>query len=120
MLNLGKGLSEALADMLSVEKICSINFTEYNKKSSLSLHYNRGNGYLFLNDIEIHKFKAEDSNIVATWLCLGKISKEFQVNTMNNIGLNRYVYDFSVDYDAIATTNIMDTHSYLAKRNNMR
>ena len=39
---------------------------------------------------------------------------------MNNIGLNRYVYDFSVDYDAIATTDIMDTHSYLAKRNNMR
>ena len=32
MLNLGKGLTGALADMLSVEKIYSINFTEYNKK----------------------------------------------------------------------------------------
>ena len=32
MLNLGKGLTEALADMLSVEKIYWLNFTEYNKK----------------------------------------------------------------------------------------
>ena len=39
---------------------------------------------------------------------------------MKNIGLNRYVSDFSVDYDAIAFTDIINTHSYLAKKNNMR
>ena len=84
------------------------------------MHYNGANGYLFVNDTEIHKFKAEDSKIVATWLCLGKISKEFQVDNLKNIGLNRYVSDFSVDYDAIAFTDIINTHSYLAKKNNMR
>ena len=43
----------------------SINFTELNKKFCLSLHYNRANSYLFVNGKEIHKFKAQDSEIVA-------------------------------------------------------
>ena len=32
-------------------------------------------------------------------------------------GLNRYVYDFSVDYDAIAVNDILDIHKHLMKRN---
>ena len=48
----------------------SINFTEHNKKFCLSLHYNGANSYLFVNGKEIHKFKAKDSVIVATPLCL--------------------------------------------------
>ena len=54
----------------------SINFTELNKKLCLSLHYNGANSYLFVNGKEIHKFKAKDSEIVATLLCLGSISKD--------------------------------------------
>ena len=54
----------------------SINFTEKNKKFCLSLHYNGANSYLFVNGTEIHKFKAKDSKIVATPLCLGNISKD--------------------------------------------
>ena len=42
------------------------------------------------------KFKVKDSEIVATPLCLGKISKEWSVNIMKRTG---YVYDFNVDYD---------------------
>ena len=34
-------------------------------------------------------------------------------------GLNGYVYDFSVDYDAIAVDDILDIHKYLMKKNNM-
>ena len=37
---------------------------------------------------------------------------------MDNIkktGLNRYVYDFSVDYNAIAVDDILDIHKYLMK-----
>ena len=30
-----------------------------------------------------------------------------------------YVYDFSVDYDAIAVDDILDIHKYLVKKNNM-
>ena len=77
----------------------SINFTEHNKKFCLSLHYNEGGSYLFVNGTEIQKFKAKDSEIVATPLCLGKISKDWPVDKMKKTGLNGYVYDFSVDYD---------------------
>ena len=60
----------------------SINFTENNRKSVLSLHYNEDNSYLFVNGTEYHKFKAKDSEIVATPLCLGNILKDFSVNNM--------------------------------------
>ena len=33
---------------------------------------------------------------------LGNISKEFSVDNRKKTGLNGYVYDFSVDYEAIA------------------
>ena len=32
-------------------------------------------------------------------------------------GLNGYVYDFSVDCDAIAVDDILDIHKYLMKKN---
>ena len=44
----------------------SINFTENNKKFCLSLHYNRANSCLFVNTREIYKFKAKDSETVAS------------------------------------------------------
>ena len=72
----------------------------------LSLHYNGANSYLFVNSKEIHKLKAKDSEIVATPLCLGNISKDWSVVNMKKTGLNGYVYDFSVDYDAIAVDDI--------------
>ena len=67
----------------------SINFTEHNKKFSLSLHYNGANNYLFVNGTEIHKFKAKDSEIVATPLCLGNISKDWSLDNMKKKKKNR-------------------------------
>ena len=61
----GKGPTQGLENTLSAKKMYSINFTELNKKFCLSLHYNRANSYLFVNGKEIHKFKAQDSEIVA-------------------------------------------------------
>ena len=91
----------------------SVNFTENNKKFCFSLHYNGANSYLFVNGAEIYKFKAKDSETAATPLCLGNISKDFSVDNMKKIGLNGYVYDFSVNYDAIAVDDILDIHKYL-------
>ena len=54
------------------------NFTENNKKLCLSLHYNRANSYLFVNDREIYKLKAKDSEILATPLYLGNISRKLE------------------------------------------
>ena len=53
-----------------------------------------------MNGIEIYKFKAKDSEIVATPLCLGNISKDWSLDNMKRTGFNGYVYDFSADYDA--------------------
>ena len=70
------------------------------------MHYDGAISHLFVNGTEIHKFKAKDSEIVATPLCLGNISKDFSVDNMKKAGLNGYVYDFSVDYDAIGVDDI--------------
>ena len=89
------------------------------KKFCLSLHYNGANSYLFANGIEIYKFKAKDSEIVATPLCLGNISKDWSIDNMKKTGFNGYVYDFSVDYDSIAVDDMKDIHKYLMKKNNI-
>ena len=65
----------------------SINFTLTKKKFCLSLHYNRANSYLFVNGTEIYKFKAKDSEIVASPLCLGNISKDWSPDNMKKQGL---------------------------------
>ena len=94
----------------------SINFTVTNKKFCLSLHYNGRNSYLFVNGTEIIKFKAKDSAIVASPLCLGNISKDWSTDNMKKTGLTGYVYDFSADYNAIAVDDIKDIHQYLMKK----
>ena len=67
---------------MTAVKLYSINFTENNKNICLSLHYNGANSYLFVNGTEIYKFNAKDSEIVATPLCLGSISKDFSADDM--------------------------------------
>ena len=86
------------------------------KKFCLRLHYNRANSYLFVNGTEIHKFKAKGSEIVATPLCLGNISKDWWVDNIKKTGLNGYVYGFSVDYAVITVDDILDIHNYLMKK----
>ena len=73
----------------------------------------------YKTDTEIIKFKAEDFEIVATPLCLGDVSIDFSIDNMKKTGLSGYVYDFSVDYDAIAADEILDIQKYLMKINNM-
>ena len=57
ILILGKGPTQGLEHTLTAEKLYSINFTKENTKFCLSLHYNGANSYLFVNGIEIIKFK---------------------------------------------------------------
>ena len=102
------GPTQGLEYTLFVAKMHSINFTENNSKFYLSLHYNGVNSYLFVNAREVYKYKAKDSETVATPLCLGNISKDVSVDNMKRNRLNRYVYDFSVDYDALAINDISD------------
>ena len=86
----------------------------------LSLHYNGANSYLFVNGVEIIKFKVRDSAINAIPLCLGKIWKKFSVDYMKKTGFYGCFYDFSIDYDAIAVDDILDIPKYLMKKNNIK
>ena len=81
------------------------------------MHYNGTNSYLFVNVTEIYKFKAKDSEIVATQLCLVNISKDWLIDNMKKTGFNGYVYDLSVDYDATDVDDIKDICKYLMKKN---
>ena len=100
--------------------MCSITFTGHYKMFCSSLNYNEESSYLFVNSKEIHKFKTNDSEIVATPLCLENISKDRSVDNMKKkTGLNRYPYDFSVDYSDTAVDDILDTHNYLMKKNDI-
>ena len=95
-----------------------VNFTVTKKKFCLSLHHNGANSYLFVNGTDI-RFKAKDSEIVVTRLCLENISKNLSVVNIKKPGLNGYVYDFRVNYDATAVDDIKDIHKYLMKKNNI-
>ena len=116
ILVLGLGPTQGLEHTLTAEKMYSINFTEKNKKFFLSLHYNGTNSYLFVNGTEIGKFKAKNSEIVATPLCLGNISKDWLIDNKKKTGLNGYFYNFRVDYDAMDGDDIKDIHKYLMKK----
>ena len=117
ILILGKGPTQRLESTLSAEKMYSISFTKENTKFCLSLYYNRTNSYLFVNGTEIIKFKAKDSEIVPYLLCLGNISKDWTNDDMKKTGFNGYIYDFSTDYNAIVTSDILNIHKYLMKKN---
>ena len=60
--------------------------------------------------MRLFKFKVKNSEIIATPLTpyVGYMKKRESYG---------YVYDFSVDYDAIAVDDILDIHKYLMKMN---
>ena len=116
ILIVGKGPTQGLEHTVTAEKMYSINFTVTKKKFCLSLHCNGANSYLFVNGTEIYKFQAKDSEIVASPLCLGKISKDRSADNMKKAGFNGYVSDFSVDYDATDVDEILEIHKYLMKK----
>ena len=117
---LGIDPTQGLEHTLTAEKMYSINFNVTKKTFCLSSHYNGANSYLFVNGTEIYKFKAKDSEIVATPLCLGNISKDWSTyNMKKKTGFNGYSYDFSVDYDAADVNDIADNHKCLMKKNNI-
>ena len=81
------------------------------------MHYNEANSYLFVNGTDICKFKAKDSEIVASPLCSGNISKDWSTDNMKKTGLTGYVYDFSADYNTVTVDDIKDIYTYLIEKN---
>ena len=48
-------------------------------------------------------------------LCLGNISKIFTVDNIRKTGLDGYVFDFSVGYNTIDVSDILDIYKHLRK-----
>ena len=82
--------------------------------SKFSLQW--ANSYLFVKGVEIIKFKAKDSEIVASPLWLGNISKDWSVDNMKRTRFTGYVYDFSADYNYIGVDDIKNIHQYLMEK----
>ena len=83
------------------------------------MHYNGANSHIFASGTESFKFRAKDSEIVATPLCLQNISEDWSVDNLKKTGFHGYVYDFSVDYEATDVDDILDIHNYLMKKNDI-
>ena len=76
-------------------------------------NYNEANSYLFVNGKEIDIFKAKGFETRATPSCLGNVSKDWSVDEIKKkLGINGYVYDFSVNYEAIGVANILDIYKF--------
>ena len=99
---------------LKKDKRISINFSKANRKFCLSLNYNVDNSYLFVNWKEIFKFKADNKNVnFPIQFYLGSISNAFSAIKSREVSLNRNVYDFSVDYNSIDKSDILNIHKFL-------
>ena len=106
ILILDEGPTQGLDDItLTAGAKYLINFTQLGKKLVLSLHYNESNSFLFINITKIYQFKAKDSE------------KDVTIDNMEKIGLKGVAKFFSVDFSLIDTSDILDIHKYLMKKN---
>ena len=62
---------------------------------------------------------------ILKWKNIPCVYKIFQrilqlITWKKKTGLNGYVYEFSVDYNVIDTSNIIDIHKYLTKKHDLK
>ena len=87
----------------------------------MSLHYNTDDSYLFANGKEIFKLKTSNKNVnFPTQFYLASISNGFSATESREVSLNENVYDFSVDYNSINKSDILNIHKYLMITNNIK
>ena len=111
ILILGEGPTQGLDDTtLTAEAKYPMNFTQPGKRFVLSLHYNGSNSFLFVNATKVYQFKEKNSEIIDYTLRLGNVLKEF---TSNNMRLKGVVTFFSVNFNPIDNSDMLDIHKYL-------
>ena len=87
----------------------------------MSLHHKVGNSYFFVNGKEIFKFKADSKNVnFPTQFCLGSISNGFSATESKEVSLDGNEYDFSVDYNSIDKSDILNIRKYIMTKNNIK
>ena len=74
---MGAGLTQGIYDTtIYAEKNFYRNFTDFGKKSMLSLHYNGDNSYLLVTGRQELKFKCKTDQLVKEKLCIGNLSDQ--------------------------------------------
>ena len=97
--------------MIAAQAKYSIGFIRSRRKFSLSLNF-----ILFVNVTKMHQFKEKDSKANPYPFSLGNISKDFTVNNMVKKILNGYVYNFSVHYNSLDISGVINIQKYLMKK----
>ena len=101
---LGEGPTDDINGSIGAAgKKFSINFSKANTKFCLSLHCNNDNSYLLVNGKKIYKFKADKCQLS---------------NSM--FSFEDRLKDFSVDYDAIDKSEILNINKYVMVNNNIK
>ena len=104
----------------SPDKTFSIKFSKARTKFCFSLDYG-DNSYLFVNEEKIFKFKADNKNVTfPTQFCLGSICNGFDATESREVPLKENMYDFSVYYNAIDKSDILNIHKYLMVKINIK
>ena len=104
--------------MIAAQAVYPIDFTQPNKRFVLNLHSNGSNNFLFVHATKIYQTKYMKQNIYETKnyaLSLGNISKAFTIHNMKKTGFKGVAIFFSVDFNPIDTSDILDIHKYLKK-----
>ena len=66
------------------------------------------------------KIKANNKNVnFPTQFCLRSISNRFSATDFREVSLNGNEYYFSVDYNYIDKSDILNIHKYLMNKNNI-
>ena len=74
-----------------------------------------------LMEKNVFKLKAYNKNInFPSQFCLGSISNEFSATGSREVSLDGNMHDFSVDYDSIDKSDILNIHKYFMIKNNIK
>ena len=105
----------------TAEEKLSINFVKTKTKFCFSLHCRGDNIYLFVNGIETYKFKADNRKVnFATHVYLESISVNFGAVEAWEVSFKENLYDFTVNYDGIGKSDILNIQQHLMVTNNMK
>ena len=70
---------------------------------------------------KIFKCKDDIKNVnFPTQYCRGSIYNRYNAAQSREVSLNGNLYDFSVDYNSINKSDILNIHKYLMTRNNIK
>ena len=112
---------QTILNLWKENRTFSINFTKTNTKLCLSLHCNVCGSYLFVNGKEIFIFNTDNKNVnFATQFCLESVSNSLSNIESREVSLNGNVFDFSVDYNSLDKSSILNTHKYLMTQINIK